>query len=190
MASPIYGEGPKIRQEGDTIVLYDHGSWFTQDNTRASRFLYIVLREGGNVFGTSAPPQRTRPEDIQPGEHALPLKIGAENIGRSFQVIEYGGVDSPAFGNEPAWTEWGREFSGDRDDLSRYGARSNTITITDWRKPAPPPPPPVTKESAMLAEARAAIRPLVLMLRERGLTWDQVKAHPYGHAYYTDLGGK
>lgn len=179
-AAPVYGQPPKIEQQGDRLCVVDNAGWFTQGDDKATRYVHVWYWNGGNVFGVPAPPWRTEPERVQPGEGAACLPLGPSNIGGSFHVVEYGGVESIET-DDGHWIEWGREQAADRSQAS--GARSNTVVVVDWR-PAPP------TEAELLAGARAGTRPLVLWLRARGHSWNYVHSHPYGIAYYDVYGGR
>lgn len=215
-AAPIYGLGPTIQQQsaapgGSKLCVIDNASWFdpqTGGGTRATRYIHVWLWNGSNVFSVPTPPWNTKPpEAIQPGEGFACIGLGPTNIGGAFQVIEYGGIVSPAFGDNPAAVEWGREQSANREDQSKWGARSNTVVIQDWRQqqpPPPPPPPPPTPPQPPVkctvevkpvgcipddATARIILREEILRQRATGFTWDTVKRGPVYRAWSV-LGGR
>jgi hypothetical protein len=139
VAAPVYGSPPVIRQEGASLAVVSNAGWFTQGGDRATRYVHVWYWNSTNVFSTPAPPWRSRPEDVQPGEGASRLPLGPTNVGGSFWVVEFGGVDSDE-ADDGHWVEWGRELASDRAQAS--GARSNTVTVEPWGAPPPPPPPP------------------------------------------------
>lgn len=187
MAAPIWGEPPKIRQEGASLVVYDHASWFTQDSgDHVTRYVHVWLWNGANIFNTPEPPTRTESGVLQPGENSFTLPLGPTNVGGHFEVVEYGGIDGTVDGGR-TWVEWGRENSATRIPRAPV---SNMVIVQPWENVPPPPPPPPASEAQLLIDARDATRELVQLLRRQGKSWAEVKAHKYGHAYYNDLGGK
>lgn len=140
MSSPVWNKQPAISQTRNVLTLDDRGDWTTQEGAYPARTCILWQRQVGggweNVWG-SAPPQRTKPDDMQAGEQAYKLPIGPENESRKIRAQVWAGVESSEW-DDGTWIEWGTNRST-RPDPAEPGY-SNIITVAAWGQPQPTPP--------------------------------------------------
>lgn len=104
---------------------------------------------------------------LPPGVHSIVVQIWAGNLQKAGGDITQ---------------DW-YEYGGNKFHSTDTYVFSFSVSIS----PSDPPEPDLV---LLEKQARDATRKLVLKLREQGMSWNEVKQHRYGHAYYNDLKGK
>ena len=192
---PLRFELPTLLKVENGRATISPGHWEGADGVRATGTVVSVRKITGEswnpanwpvVFGaTEVPPASTTRPTTTPGFlGGDPIMLPPLPAGDYRLELWRGSATTD--GNQPgspAIWEWGIYASNERDP-------SNAVLMFTVPGETPPPPPPDPPE-VLLKKARAACRALVLHLRNaEGMTWQDIKAHPWGHAYYNDLGGK
>jgi hypothetical protein len=128
--------------DGDRLVAAN-GGWFTDSGT-VDGYLFRFVRDDGITRGPEPPPPRETHEAARARLAANPSNeyaLTPGDRGHSWRAECYAVTFSGAWGNEPAWAEWGGPEAAHRDDPNTYPNRSPSVFVP---VPAPPAVKPLT----------------------------------------------
>lgn len=175
MSAPLWTSPAELRLEGDRLIA-SNGGWLCESGT-VDGYVFRFVRDDGITSLDDVPPAR------ETHEQAAKRLLGASNVlalrasdrGHSWHVECYAVSFSGAWGNEPAWAEWGGRSAAARDKPETYPNRSAFVLVpAQATTPPPPPPPTVTLETAQ-AKAVAALYELVEQWRRQGKTDEWIR---------------
>lgn len=144
MPEPLWTEQCSLEQVGD-LLRGHNGGWLDEANggARVDGYLFRFVRDDGWVKPIEVPPQR-EPHEVAHARLAgntTFLNLRPEDRGHVFTLEVYAVTFSGAFGNEPAWAEWG--FHNAKNREQRQVNTSAPLQV--WE---PPPPPPTIADVA------------------------------------------
>lgn len=172
MSAPLWTSAAALRLEGDKLIA-DNGGWMCESGT-VDGYVFRFVWEG-QWASCATPPMRETHDQARARLAADGSQFLVKPLAGRWVVECYAVTFSGAWGNEPAWAEWGRYAATDRETSPN---RSNPVVVQAQAPPPPTPPPPppagVTLASAQ-AKASAALYELVEANRARGVNDESIR---------------